>query len=148
MAYPAEMTAVFAGWNILLGAMIWDAKEKRVPNAFIAASACMGIALQITEFGLQKGLFLWGKKFFGTFLIMYLFYLLHALGAGDVKLICVISGMFTGKTALYMTAAALVLGAAAGVIHLLFPALMAKRIHFTYFLGVGYCVAVAVLYLL
>ncbi len=147
MEIEAQIVSVFAGWNVLMAAMVWDAREKRIPNTLIPPVLCMGILLQICSSGkVLSGVSTWGRQFLLTFAVMYVFYLLKALGAGDVKLICALSSMLAAKTALYMTGASLVLGAAAGMGHLLLPEKFPAKIRFTYMLGMGYCIALIAVY--
>lgn len=75
---------------ILTFAAISDVKTGKIPNVLIAAGVALGGAKAIWQYG-SVGLYVFLIDFFRIFLPMYIFYLLKAVGAGDVKLFSVIS---------------------------------------------------------
>lgn len=107
----------FSYWHltclILVPAILYaswiDYKEKRVPNWLNAAIALVGFAVQAAYFG-------WGGVAHGAcgmlvgFSVLIGFWLMHAMGAGDVKLMAAI-GVWFGPM---MTFAAFCVGALIG----------------------------------
>ena len=70
---------------IAISAAVTDVRERRISNRLTYPAAILGVILQVLLFGwrgLLSGL-LGGLVFGGVFL---LFYIVHAMGAGDVKL--------------------------------------------------------------
>jgi len=70
---------------IAISAAVTDVRERRIPNKLTYPAAILGVLLQAVLFG-WKGLLsgvLGGVVFGGVFL---LFYIIDAMGAGDVKL--------------------------------------------------------------
>lgn len=92
----------FAGINfvlliVLLGTSVWfDVKSRRIPNWLIAMGLTASFALQVlSSFGSFST---WGMGLLAGFGLFIPFYLLRAMGAGDVKLMAVI-GSFIGPGA-------------------------------------------------
>ncbi len=71
-------------------AVITDLSVKRVPNELTVLGIITGIYLSLSEYGPWGGLELL-KNIIASFIVLYFFYLLGALGAGDVKLMISLS---------------------------------------------------------
>jgi prepilin peptidase CpaA len=82
---------------LVLVAAITDLHSRRIPNWLVAVGSALGIGLNAFVFGLAgfKSALIGAGCAFGVYL---LFYLLHAMGAGDVKLMATI-GAFVGAKA-------------------------------------------------
>src|SRR6185437_13319484 len=70
---------------VAISAVVTDLRERRIRNKLTYPAALFGVLMQVTFFG-WKGLLsaLMGGILFGG--ILLLFYIVHAMGAGDVKL--------------------------------------------------------------
>lgn len=81
-------------WALVGLAAIWDATQRRIPNALILAGLFLGPALHLGHSGLPGLLFsLSGAAFaLGVLLIPFA---LRGLGGGDVKLV-IVCGAFLG----------------------------------------------------
>ena len=81
----------------LLGTSVWfDVKSRRIPNWLIVMGLMASFALQVLS---SLGSFsAWGMGLLVGFGLFIPFYLLRAMGAGDVKLMAVI-GSFIGPSA-------------------------------------------------
>ncbi|MGI9101708.1 MAG: A24 family peptidase [Terriglobales bacterium] len=82
--YSGPLIAALAG-AVALTAAISDVRQRRIPNALTYSSALAGIAVQTAAYG-WRGLVssVAGGVCFGGLLLV--FYLIRAMGAGDVKL--------------------------------------------------------------
>ena len=102
-----------ATWLVLIPAVLYacwmDWKERRVPNWLNAAIAAAGLAFQGTYFG-WAGLSAAALGMLVGFGMLIGFWLMHAMGAGDVKLMAAIGAWFGPM----MTFAAFCLGALIG----------------------------------
>jgi len=86
-------------WKIILaiwltGAVVEDLRTYKIPNWFCVCMAVNGYVVQIILFGV-KGVMdsIYGMLI--AFLILFGFFVLGVLGAGDVKLVCAV-GTFVG----------------------------------------------------
>jgi prepilin peptidase CpaA len=75
-------------------AAIFDLRTRRIPNALVLTAALLGFALQLFLFGLP-GLRTAGLGFGLGFVLYFPLWLLHARGAGDVKLLAA-AGAYLG----------------------------------------------------
>ncbi|MCI8991893.1 MAG: prepilin peptidase [Eubacterium sp.] len=76
---------------LLAAAVIFDLKSRKVPNFLIAAGLILGMAGQLYTSGIQ-GLGVFAGNVLFPILILYLLFLIRALGAADIKLFSVIGG--------------------------------------------------------
>ena len=101
---------------ILSGAAVLDGFTGKIPNALVLAGLLNGCFCQLLRAG-PPGLWQAASAILILFILTYPLYLLRGLGAGDIKLYCVI-GSYLG---LYMAAkivlASLFMGAILGIIH-------------------------------
>lgn len=100
-------------------AAVSDLRTRRVPNALVLAFAVIGFVSQIFLFGIE-GFRSAGSGFGSGFLLYFPLWLLHARGAGDVKLLAA-AGAFLGprNTVVLFIVAALIGGVLAVVLVLL-----------------------------
>lgn len=103
-------TAVLAR-SVLVGFIVFvawfDVRERRIPNALVFPAAIIGISLNSMRG--WSGFWFSGKGMLVGFALLFIPYLLHKMGAGDVKFLAAI-GTFVG---------------AAGVVRVLLLSLMA-----------------------
>lgn len=78
--------------------LIWQ----RIPNQMILAGYMMGMMIRMMENGV-RGLTQGILSGIATIAMLYIFYLIGAIGAGDVKVFSVI-GMTCGMTSMWMSA--------------------------------------------
>lgn len=86
-----------------------DFKKYKIKNTVLLIGLCLGILNQ----GLTKGIKAVGIGLLAcilTFLVMYPLFLLRAMGAGDIKLLCVAAVYMTPKEAMYCIAGSFVFG--------------------------------------
>jgi len=104
---PAHLIAAFAA-ALALTAAVSDVRQRRIPNALTYPSMVVGLALQTVLYG-RPGLLhslAGGLSFGGVFLV---FYLVRAMGAGDVKLAAALGfivGLPESVTLMFATAVA------------------------------------------
>ncbi len=100
----------------LLGAVTLDMYTWKVPNNYI-------LICSITSAYILWGLYgLWGFvhmfiRFCLTIAILYIPYSLGGIGAGDVKLVAVISTLLTAKETMVVICLSVILGASMGIMH-------------------------------
>lgn len=76
---------------LLAAAVIFDLKKRKVPNFLIVAGLILGMICQLYTSGIQGlGVFVGNVVF--PILILYLLFLIRALGAADIKLFSMIGG--------------------------------------------------------
>ena len=73
----------------------FDLRERRIPNALVLPAAMMGLGLNAARG--WDGLWFAGQGLLIGFGLLFIPYLLHAMGAGDVKFLAAI-GAFVGGT--------------------------------------------------
>ncbi len=108
--------------GILGVAVIIDCLTYKIPNALILGALAAGFVIKGTNALLSGDPWIILKIFAGmliTFLLLFPLYALRALGAGDIKLIIVVSVYMTLKEALYICLLSLFIGAIIGIISLI-----------------------------
>jgi prepilin peptidase CpaA len=81
---------------LLLAAVVTDIRFRRISNRLILAGLGMGLLFQIWESG-ARGFFLFLLQMFFPVIVLYLLFLMHALGAGDIKLFSVVGSIWNLK---------------------------------------------------
>ena len=97
---------------LLVVAAYFDIKSRRIPNQLVLAGLIASFVLQINLNGFE-GFKAWGSGLLVGFGLFLPFYLLRAMGAGDVKLMAMV-GAFIGP--LYVLGAALVTLVVGGIL--------------------------------
>lgn len=102
---------------VLIAAVIMDFKSFKISNRLILAGLGLGLLLHLPY--TVEGFFsvLWNISF--PVISLYLFYLVGALGAGDVKLFSVIGAFVNFKTLVMSIAMAMVVGAVVSFVRML-----------------------------
>lgn len=115
------MTWLLTAWAAALS--VWDLREKRIPNALLAAAVLAGLGLLLVQGHGVVGAG-WVSSLAGAAiaaLIWFPGYALGKLGAGDVKLAGCIGGLLGGLAAVEaMLVAAVALGAMSAIAGLSF----------------------------
>ena len=115
---------------LLAAAVITDMKEGRISNRLICLGIVTGFFVQIWESG-YRGLILSVLQIFFPVIILFLLFLMHALGAGDIKLFSVIGSIWNLKVLCYCMLFSFVTGAIISLVKLLYQKnLFARLIYF------------------
>ena len=72
---------------LLLAAAVYDVRYRRIPNWISVSGAAIGLALNSFLYGGVAGLIFSLKGLALGFVVYFALYVLHAMGAGDVKLL-------------------------------------------------------------
>lgn len=88
--------ALFFLLHFIGAAMLWDIMEKRIPNEVIITGLSLGAVYQLWCFGWMGLLIFLSGVMLPVVLLGFLYYF-RMIGAGDIKLFCVIGG-FLGPT--------------------------------------------------
>jgi prepilin peptidase CpaA len=98
-------------------AVVFDLRTRKVPNAFVIFSLCVGIITQVIQtglFGLATSI---GGVVFGIMLGI-LFVLIKVIGAGDMKIFAAVSSLLTWKSILISFVLSFIWGALLGVVQI------------------------------
>lgn len=122
---------------VLVPASLFDLWQYRVPNALHGAALIISLIRRLQTQGVT-GLFPWFLGIIIPFMICYLFYRCHMLGASDSKLFSVI-GSFTGcEMVLRIMLYSLFTGAVMAVIKLILHRNALSRFrHFFHYVSLG-----------
>ena len=113
-------------------AAIWDLRTRRIPNWLVLAGLIAGFGLNGLLYGLQ-GLATAGLGMIVGFGVYLVFFLLRAMGAGDVKFMAAVGSLVGWRWWFQIFIASVIIGAVCGV----FLALSKGRLKST-FSNVGY----------
>ena len=75
---------------LLFVAMLYDIFERRIPNRLVVIGLCLGVLYQISVNGIT-GVCYGGVRLGLSVLVLFFFYQTSVLGAGDLKLISMMS---------------------------------------------------------
>jgi len=111
MSLPPPAIRIFLEVLVILAA-IWDIRTRRIPNWLTLSGVVLGVALNTFLFEIN-GLWFSLKGLGVAFAVYFVLYLLHAMGAGDVKLMAAVGaaagpGNWIGILVLTSVAGALV----------------------------------------
>lgn len=94
--FPGTAVLAASALTVVVIVAAWfDWRERRIPNALVFPAALMGLSLNAARG--WDGLWFGGKGLLIGFALLLIPYLLHAMGAGDVKFLAAI-GAFVGGT--------------------------------------------------
>ncbi|MBI5087237.1 MAG: prepilin peptidase [Acidobacteria bacterium] len=99
----------------VLTAAFHDARSRKIPNTVAVAGFLGGIAAHLHLFGLA-GLRPALLGFAAAFALYFVLYLLHAMGAGDVKLMGAVGAIAGFRAWILVLLATLIIGAVAALI--------------------------------
>ncbi len=100
-------------------AAVWDVRQHRIPNWITLPGIVVGMVLRSVLLG-WKGL---GSAVTGCLLaggILFLFYVVRAMGAGDVKLMAAIGSLVGPSQVIDIVLATAIFGGAIGVVYALY----------------------------
>ena len=96
---------------LLLAVAVWmDVQKGKVSNRLIVFGIGLGFMFQITTYGAQ-GVLLFLKNITLPVILFYLLFLMHALGAGDIKLFSMIGSFLSCKGLYHCIGYAFLIGA-------------------------------------
>ncbi len=88
MSLPPPAIRIFLEVLVILAA-IWDIRTRRIPNWLTLSGVVLGVALNTFLYEIN-GLWFSLKGLGVAFVVYFVLYLLHAMGAGDVKLMAAV----------------------------------------------------------
>ena len=100
--------------GMLVGTVLLDLKTWRIPNSYIVSCSITAVFLLMREMGVW-GCFIFLGRFLWPILLLYGVYLMGGLGAGDIKLLGVISTLMSSRIIIRLIVMSMVIGAAYGV---------------------------------
>ena len=109
----------------LLGAVISDAVNHRLPNYYLLLGLSAALSLQGWMAG-GAGVLAGGAGLLVGFAVLLPFYVLGGMAAGDVKLMAVVGSFLGASGALWAGAYSLMAGSVLGIIYLIFKGHFAK----------------------
>ena len=105
--------------GFLFLAAVCDAVTGKIPNALILAGLLMGLYVCLMAEGIG-GLLTFVWKALWPVLVLFLLFLLRALGAGDIKLFSVISVFLSAGETVEVICVSFLLGAVVSLLRMLF----------------------------
>ncbi|MDE6686471.1 MAG: A24 family peptidase [Lachnospiraceae bacterium] len=99
----------------LVLAVILDLRTYRIPNVLTMAGMAVGVIYQLYRAG-PPGMFGAVKDLIGSILILFPLYIIRCLGAGDIKLLSVVTVFLGWKQGMTICIYSLFVGAAMGII--------------------------------
>lgn len=122
--------------GMLVGAVLLDLRTWRVPNSYIILCSITGL------YALWKEMGVWGcatflLRFTWPILLLYGVYLMGGLGAGDIKLLAVISAMMESRVMIRLIMGSIVIGASYGLLRLVKGGQLIQRCRKLWYQGYG-----------
>lgn len=126
MSLPPPAIRIFLEVLVILAA-IWDVRTRRIPNWLTLSGVVLGVALNTFLFEIN-GLWFSLKGLGVAFGVYFLLYLLHAMGAGDVKLMAAVGAAAGPGNWLGILVLTSVAGAVAGILLVAFKGRFRKTL--------------------
>jgi prepilin peptidase CpaA len=126
MSLPPPAIRIFLEVLVILAA-IWDVRTRRIPNWLTLAGVVLGVALNTFLFEIN-GLWFSLKGLGLAFGVYFVLYLLHAMGAGDVKLMAAVGAAAGWGNWLGILVLTSVAGAVAGLLLVAFKGRLRKTL--------------------
>ncbi|MGN1174990.1 MAG: prepilin peptidase [Roseburia sp.] len=113
---------------LLLGVAVWmDVQKGKISNRLIVFGIGLGLMFQITTYGVY-GVFLFLRNISFPVILFYLLFLMHALGAGDIKLFSMIGSFLSLKGLCHCIGYAFFTGAVWSLLRLLHKKKLKKNL--------------------
>lgn len=100
-----DVTAIL----IALEAVDMDLRIQRIENAWILTALMLSVAMRVTDSG-TAGLMGFAAGVCGVLIVLFPLFLFRALGAGDIKLLCVLAGLWGLSRGLKLVAVSIICG--------------------------------------
>jgi prepilin peptidase CpaA len=126
MSLPPPAIRIFLEVLVILAA-IWDVRTRRIPNWLTLSGVVLGVALNTFLFEIN-GLWFSLKGLGVAFGVYFVLYLLHAMGAGDVKLMAAVGAAAGPGNWLGILVLTSVAGAVAGLLLVAFKGRFRKTL--------------------
>lgn len=126
MSLPPPAIRIFLEVLVILAA-IWDVRTRRIPNWLTLSGMVLGVALNTFLFEIN-GLWFSLKGLGVAFGVYFVLYLLHAMGAGDVKLMAAVGAAAGPGNWLGILVLTSVAGAVAGLLLVAFKGRFRKTL--------------------
>lgn len=133
---------------LLMMAVVTDFREMKIRNRLIASGLLMGLAFRVFVEG-SVGIVHFLVNISVPVILLFLFFRLRALGAGDIKLFSVAGAFLTLRQLLYLMAGSFLIAALIGagkIVYLLCTAGYSGKkktlIHFSFAILVSYFIVV------
>jgi len=126
MSLPPPAIRIFLEVLVILAA-IWDVRTRRIPNWLTLPGVVLGVALNTFLFEIN-GLWFSLKGLGVAFGVYFVLYLLHAMGAGDVKLMAAVGAAAGPGNWLGILVLTSVAGAVAGLLLVAFKGRFRKTL--------------------
>lgn len=114
---------------LLLTAAVTDIRSCRISNRLICLGLMSGLIFQIWESGMGGSIIFVLQVFFPV-VVLYLLFLMRALGAGDIKLFSVVGGIWNLKVICYCMVFSFLAGAVVSLGKLLFYKNLGTRLRY------------------
>jgi len=114
MSLPPPAIRIFLEILVIIAA-IWDIRTRRIPNWLTLSGVILGVALNTFLFEID-GLWFSLKGLGVAFGVYFVLYLLHAMGAGDVKLMAAVGAAAGAGNWVGILVLTSVAGAVAGIL--------------------------------
>lgn len=102
----------------LMGAVYVDVKTDRVPNQYILLGYLTGIYWNFQNYGI-KGIITFLVNALWPIVLLYILFCIRAVGAGDIKLISVMSTYLVPSTTIHVVVASVFVGAFLSILKIL-----------------------------
>ena len=113
---------------LLLGVAVWmDVQKGKISNRLIVFGLGLGLLFRIDTYGVY-GLFLFLRNISFPVILFYLLFLMHALGAGDIKLFSMIGSFLSLKGLCHCIGYAFFMGAVWSLFRLLHKKKLKKNL--------------------
>ena len=126
MSLPPPAIRIFLEVLVIVAA-IWDIRTRRIPNWLTLSGVVLGVALNTFLFEID-GLWFSLKGLGVAFVVYFILYLLHAMGAGDVKLMAAVGAAVGPGNWLGILVLTSVAGAVAGLLLVAFKGRFRKTL--------------------
>lgn len=103
---------------LLLSATYYDLRKYRVPNHIILSGLGTSLLIQLFTKGLY-GIVWWGKGIIIPVAVLFILYLFHVIGAGDIKLFSVVGGFLGVYQVIHVIILAFIIGAVMSVFQMI-----------------------------
>lgn len=102
-----------------------------MPNAIVCAGLALSLYHSVWQYGIA-GIWLFSLRCLFPFVVCFIFYLLHMLGAGDVKLFSIICSYYSVESCVRVMIVSLLIGALFSVIKMILQKSFIRRFrHFS-----------------
>jgi len=114
-----ELSLLFLALALAISAAVFDVQQRRIPNRLTYPAMVAGVALRGVLFG-WRGVLTAAEGWALAGGIVFLFYLVRAMGAGDVKLLAAIGSLVGPRHALAVLLATAIFGGLFAIVYAIY----------------------------